>query len=216
MDRWGASHLQELIPEGGGQFKSDIAVGRKGEILALFVCKKIRFFPVEGGSSTLIASLRHAQIERDVPKLTRSLGWYGFADYDFIVDPRDGVAKLMECNPRFPESLVVNVFSGADFPWLVYQLARTGNAEPSPRYVEERYARFLVGDLMWFLHSPERWKAQPSFFKFFGKDLKYYVEQANDPGPTLCSLLEALFTLFSPKQIAYRFDRGFRRKKAAQ
>ena len=216
VDRWGASHLQELIPEGGGQFKSDIAVGRKGEILALFVCKKIRFFPVEGGSSTLIASLRHAQIERDVPKLTRSLGWYGFADYDFIVDPRDGVAKLMECNPRFPESLVVNVFSGADFPWLVYQLARTGNAEPSPRYVEERYARFLVGDLMWFLHSPERWKAQPSFFQFLGKDLKYYVEQANDPGPTLCSLLEALLTLFSPKQIAYRFDRGFRRKKAAQ
>ena len=146
-----------------------------------------------------------------MPKLTQSLGWYGFADFDFIVDPRDGIAKLMECNPRFPESLVINVFAGADFPWMVYQLARTGTADPIPGYVEGRVARFLVGDLMWFLHSKDRWTARPSFFKFFGKNLKYYVEQANDPGPTLCYLCDSVATLFSSSLMAYRFNRGFRR-----
>ena len=211
--KWGASHLQELIPEGGGQFKADIVVGRQDKTLALFVCKKLRFYPVEGGSSTLITSLRHAQIERDVPKLTKALEWYGFADFDFIVDPRDGIAKLMECNPRFPESLAINVFAGMDFPWLLYQLALTGKAEPMQSYTDGLYARFFVGDIMWFLFSKERWKAQPNFFRFFGNDLQYYVERVNDPGPAICSFVEALLTILSPKQIAYRFDRGFSRKK---
>ena len=214
--KWGPAHLQELIPDGGGQFKSDIAVGRQGETLALFVCKKIRYYPVGGGSSTLITSLRHAQIERDVPKLTQALGWFGFADFDFIVDPRDGLAKLMECNPRFPESLVINVFSGADFPWLVYQLAQSSKATPITDYVEGRIARFLVGDIMWFLNSKDRWRAQPNFFRFLGRDLKYYVEQANDPGPSLCSLIEALRTLLSIRQIKYRFGRGFHKQTAGK
>ena len=211
--KWGPSHLQELIPEGGGQFKADIIVDRKGETLGLFVCKKLRFYPVEGGSSTLITSLRHAGIERAVPKLTTALGWYGFADFDFIVDPRDGIAKLMECNPRFPESLVINVFAGMDFPWLLCQLALTGTADPIKNYTVGIFARFVVGDIMWFLFSKERWSAEPGFFRFFGKDVKYYVEQANDPGPAICSLVEAFMTILSPKQIAYRFDRGFGREK---
>jgi len=214
IKKWGPSHVQELIPDSvdGGQFKSDIVIGARGELLALFVCKKLRFFPVEGGSSTLIVGQHHAQIEQDVEKLTRSLEWYGFADYDFIVDPRDGIAKLMECNPRFPESLICNVFSGVDFPWLMFQLALGEKVDAQLYYRDGRYTRFLVGDIMWFIHSKDRWKASPSFFKFFGKDLKYYVEQFSDPGPTFCYLLESLRTLCSAKQLAYRFDRGFQRK----
>lgn len=211
VERWGPSHLQEFIPEGGDQLKSDILVGAGGEILGLFVCRKIRYYPVKGGSSTLIVSEHHAQIERDVPKLVRALGWYGFADFDFIVDPRDGVAKLMECNPRFPESLRVNVFAGADYPWALYQLASTGRADPIMEFTEGRYARFLVGDLMWFLHSEDRWRARPSWFWFVGRDLTYYIERLDDPGPTICYMIEALRTIISPRRMAYRFGRGFRR-----
>lgn len=206
--KWGPSHLQEWIPEGGDQLKSDVVVGKDGELLGLFVCLKIRYFPVKGGSSTLIVSQRHPQIEADVPKLVRDLGWYGFADFDFIVDPRDGVAKLMECNPRFPESLAVNVFAGADFPWALYQLASTGKADAILSYKEGRYARFLVGDVMWFLKSQERWRAKPSWFWFLGRNLTYYVERLTDPGPTICYLIEALRTIVSPRRMAYRFGRG--------
>ncbi len=212
VEKWGPSHLQEWIPDGGDQLKADIVVGRDGQPLALFVCRKIRYFPVNGGSSTLIVSQKHAEIEHAVLQVIKELGWFGFADFDFIVDPRDGVAKLMECNPRFPESLVVNLFAGVDFPWLMYQLASTGNAEPVNQYQEGRYARFLVGDLMWFLNSQDRWRAEPSFFRFFGKNLTYYIERLDDPGPTMCYLIESLRTLCSPRQMAYRFGRGFQRK----
>ena len=189
-------------------------VGPDGQTLALFVCRKIRYYPVQGGSSTLIVSQPDPAIEQSVRKVVRQLDWYGFADFDFIVDPRDGVAKLMECNPRFPESLMVNLFAGVDFPWIMYQLASSGRADAVTHYQSGRYARFLVGDLMWFLSSGQRWRARPNFFRFWGRDLTYYVERWDDPGPTLCYLLEALRTLVSPKQMAYRFGRGFRRRKA--
>jgi len=210
IERWGASHLQEWIPDGGAQWKSDILIGAEGSELGLFTCRKIRYFPVKGGSSTLIVSQHHAQLDADVPKLARQLGWYGFADFDFIVDPRDGVAKLMECNPRFPESLAVNVFAGADFPWALYQLASTGRADALGPWREGRFARFLVGDVMWFLKSEDRWRASPSWFRFLDRDLTWYVEKWNDPGPTICFLLEAIRTMISPSEHANRFDRGFR------
>lgn len=207
--RWGPSHLQEWIPEGGGQLKADMIVGRDGELLAAFVCRKLRYYPVNGGSSTLIVSEHDDSIIASLRRLAREMKWFGFADFDLIVDPRDGVAKLMECNPRFPESLAVDIFAGADFPWCLYQLASTGRADPIPGYTSGRFARFLVGDLMWFLGSPDRWRATPSFFRFFGRDLTYYVEKVSDPGPIACYLIEAVITLLSPRRLAYRFGRGF-------
>ena len=207
--RWGPSHLQEWIPDGGGQLKADMVVARDGSLLAAFVCRKLRYYPVKGGSSTLIVSERDEAIVESLRRLAAEMGWFGFADFDLIVDPRDGVAKLMECNPRFPESLAVNIFAGADFPWCMYQLASSGTADPIADYRDGRYARFLVGDLMWFLGSSDRWRATPSFFRFFGRDLTYYVERVGDPGPIACYIVEAVLTLLSPKRMAYRFGRGF-------
>jgi D-aspartate ligase len=207
---YGPCHLQEWIPEGGSQIKADVIVGRGAQLLALFVCRKIRYFPVKGGSSTLIVSMRDERIEADITRLAAAMDWYGFADFDLIVDPRDGVAKLMECNPRFPESLAVNIFAGADFPWAMFQLARSGHADPIREYRADRFARFLVGDIMWFLHSPERWSAKPSFFRFLGRNMTYYVERLVDPGPIVCYLLETVLTIMSPKRWRYRFARGVR------
>jgi D-aspartate ligase len=207
--RWGPCHLQEWIPEGGGQLKADMIVGRDGSLLAAFVCRKIRYYPVKGGSSTLIASEHDESIVESMRRLAAEMKWFGFADFDLIVDPRDGVAKLMECNPRFPESLAVNIFAGADFPWCLYQLASSGHADRITGYAANRYARFLVGDIMWFLGSPDRWRAKPSFFRFLGRDMTYYVEKATDPGPIACYVIEAILTLLSPRRMAYRFGRGF-------
>ena len=103
----------------------------------------------------------------------------------------------------------MNIFAGADFPWAMHQLASRGQADPIRGYVAGRHARFLVGDVMWFLNSDDRWRAKPSFFRFFGKDMTYYVERLNDPGPVACYLLESLLTLLSPRRMAYRFGRGF-------
>ncbi|MCG5501305.1 ATP-grasp domain-containing protein [Ectothiorhodospira lacustris] len=210
--RWGPCHLQEYVPSGGAQYKADVVVDRNGKQHALFVCRKLRYYPVSGGSSTLIVSEHHAGIEDSVRRLVDQMDWYGFADFDFIVDPRDGEAKLMECNPRFPESLSVNIFAGADFPWLMYNLIRHGKVPEEPDWIEGRYARFLVGDILWFLGSRERWRADPGFFRFFDRNQTYYVERLSDPGPTLCYTIEVVQTLLSPRRMAYRFGRGLRQR----
>lgn len=211
--RWGPCHLQEYIPAGGTQYKADVIVDRQGKQHARFVCRKVRYYPVSGGSSTLIVSERDEQVERSMNRLVDRLNWLGFADFDFIVDPRDGEAKLIECNPRFPESLSVNIFAGVDVPWLMYCLIYRGTIPLQQEWKEGRYSRFLAGDIMWFLSSPDRFRTEPSFFRFFGREMSYYIERLSDPGPLLCFLIEAIGTLFSPRRMAYRFERGFRRKQ---
>jgi len=210
--RWGPCHLQEYIPSGGAQYKADVIVDRQGTQHAHFVCRKVRYYPVSGGSSTLIVSEHHDQIEDAMRRLVDRMHWYGFADFDFIVDPRDGEAKLMECNPRFPESLSVNIFAGVDVAWQMVELIRHGYVPDQPAWLEGRYSRFLVGDIMWFLGSRDRFRARPSFFKFFGPDLTYYIERVSDPGPSVCYFIEAVRTLLYPKQMAHRFGRGFEKR----
>jgi predicted ATP-grasp superfamily ATP-dependent carboligase len=210
--RWGACHLQEYIPSGGIQYKADVIVDRQGAQHAHFVCRKVRYYPISGGSSTLIVSERNGEVASAMNRLVARLNWFGFADFDFIVDPRDGVAKLIECNPRFPESLSVNIFAGVDVPWLMYCLINRGTVLSQQEWEEGRYSRFLAGDIMWFLSSPDRFRAQPSFFRFLGRELTYYIERVSDPGPWFCYLIEAIGTLLSPRRMAYRFGRGFRRK----
>jgi len=103
------------------------------------------------------------------------------ADCDFIVDPRDGVIKLMEVNPRFTRSIRILVEAGLDFPWELYRLALGMEPGEARRYRMDVYLRYLPADLAWFLRSPDRFRARPSFFRFLAKDLHYEEWSLRDP-----------------------------------
>ena len=53
---------------------------------------------------------------------------------EFKVDPRDGIPKLMEVNPRFWGSLQLAIVSGVDFPYLILKMARRESFEPILHY----------------------------------------------------------------------------------
>ena len=46
-------------------------------------------------------------------------------------------------------------------------------------YAPGKQLRFLGLDIAWFIASPNRFKAHPSWFKFFNKDL-YYQEGGHE------------------------------------
>jgi predicted ATP-grasp superfamily ATP-dependent carboligase len=119
-------------------------------------------------------------IERATRLLTH-LRWYGMGDCDFIVDPRDGVPKLMEVNPRFTRTIRVLVEAGIDYPYELYRLALGLEPETDGAYREDVYLRYLPADLVWFLRSEERFRARPSFFRFFAKNLHYEEWSWRDP-----------------------------------
>jgi predicted ATP-grasp superfamily ATP-dependent carboligase len=198
--QYGASFVQEFVPQTGIQYKVDAVMDDKQTLYAGVVYSKLRYYPVDGGSSVLNKTEYRPDILEQAVAVMKELKWVGLCDFDFITDPRDGVVKLMEINPRFPESYRTVEAGGVDMTKLIYQLALGQKPEPQLQYKENQYNRFLFGDIMWFLKTKEnRFKVKPSFFKFFGKDMYYQLIRKNDLCPLWGYIRENLAMIYDKK-----------------
>lgn len=143
--------VQERIPAGG----EAIGVGalyNKGKARALFAFKRLREYPVTGGSSTLRMSIRHPEAEAAAERLLDSIGWHGPAMVEFKTDPADGRPRFLEVNPRFWGSLTLAIKAGVDFPWLLYRMAVDGDVEPVREYRTGVVVRSIIpGEILHFL-----------------------------------------------------------------
>jgi predicted ATP-grasp superfamily ATP-dependent carboligase len=116
---------------------------------------------------------------------------------EFKVDPRDGIPKLMEVNPRFWGSLQLAIVSGVDFPYLLLKIARGESFEPILRYTVGKRCRWLLlGDIQLFLSTPQRFHLRPSFFHFFDSNTSYDIFSKDDPLPLLGSIATFLTFLY--------------------
>ena len=173
LDAYGPPLVQERIPEGPG-VGAALLFGPDHEPLAGFTYKRLREYPVQGGPSTLRESTHDPELLEMAIRMLKGLDWYGVAMVEFKVDPRDGVPKLMEINPRFWGSLELASASGVDFPWLLYQVATGRTVEPCFDYPAGVRCRWLVpGDILHFIANPDRFHMRPSFFSFFEPGLHY-------------------------------------------
>ncbi len=170
----------------------------QSQLRASFVYKRIRSYPVQGGPSTLRVSTRRDDLADITRHLLESLKWSGIAHVEFKIDPRDGRPKLLEINPRFWGSLNLAIQAGVDFPFLLYKLAMEGDVDPVWEYKTDMMCRWLIpGDLLHFMHNPDRFGMQPGFFDFRIKD---DIISLHDPLPTLGRIL-SVFTLLSDKEM---------------
>ncbi len=202
----GESYLQDFVPPGGMQYKVDMLVDDRQTRLAGIVYGKTRMYPPEGGSSVLNYSADRPDILDLAHRMLVQYKWTGFCDFDFVDDPRDHVAKLMEINPRFPECFNIGPSVGIDFPLMMYRMAHGQGVQPITDYPKSRFLRFLPGDLMWFLRvgNDQRFGTWPSWFRFVADDTAYQLLRAKDPGPIMGYFLENLSALFDPRLLAER------------
>ena len=121
--RYGECFIQDFVPQQGTQYKVDAVMDAGQDVLAGVVYEKLRYYPPEGGSSVLNKSVHRPDILDMAVRVMKQLRWVGLCDFDFIQDPRDGIVKLMEINPRFPESFRATVAAGVDMTKILYQLA---------------------------------------------------------------------------------------------
>lgn len=205
----GECHIQEYIPQGGLQYKADLFLDTTHKLKAAIVYSKLRYFPINGGSSLINRTVRHPQIIENAYALLAAMNWYGFADFDFITDPRDGTPKLMEINPRIPASFRITLVAGIDFPYMIAKLALGEEIPMVDDYQLDVYLRYFPLDILWFIQSPDRFTAEPSFFKFFGKNLHDQIISLRDPGPILGFCLENFIALFDWKARKTRYSRGW-------
>lgn len=175
-EEFGECHLQQFIPPGGRQLKvqafrsiHDANDGAKVFTTAIW---KQRFYPVKGGSSCCNITVSEPKYEEICSRVLQEIGWEGFADFDLIENPATGEFLIMEINPRLPACIRSVFKSGVDYATMIAD-ASLGLPTKDYVYSPGKSLRHLGFDVLWFLKSPERWKAKPSWFKFFGKDLYY-------------------------------------------
>jgi len=192
--------VQEWIPDGGGTFGFSALFDDGSNAKAAFIHKKLRMYPIQGGPSTLREGVEHPQIMELGLSLLKSLNWTGVAMAEFKVDPRDGIPKLMEVNPRFWGSLHLAIVSGVDFPYLILKMARGDQFDPVLSYTMGKRCRWLLlGDILHFLSNPNRFHLDPSFFHFFDPDTSYDIISEEDPLPILGAMATFSTFLYDPE-----------------
>ena len=191
--------VQEFVPHSGMQYKAEVILDAAGKSVCGGVYDKPRFYPPTGGSSTLNSTVDRPDILADATRFLQGIGWYGMGDCDFIEDPRDRVPKLMEVNPRFTRSIKILVEAGLEYPYLLYRLALGLPIEPQFVYKKGLYLRYFLSDCVWFLRSKNRFKAKPSFFWFFGRNLRDEIFSWADPLPTVAFVVVFFSRLLNAK-----------------
>jgi D-aspartate ligase len=207
--RYGASTIQEFIPQTDLQYKAQYFLDRDGEVKAWVVYSKIRHFPLEGGVSTLNCTVAREDIAGLGKQILHAMDWYSYADTDLITDPRDGRVKIMEVNPRITGSVKICFEAGVDFAKMLVALAMGWEVEPVKGYQVGLYLRHPGLDLIWFTQSKDRFKAHPNWFRFWGKNLRYDVWSLADPGPLVAYVLANIRDVFSLEARRYKYKRGY-------
>lgn len=184
--------IQEYIPQTDIQYEAAMFVDENNTIKSAMVFEKNRWFPVHGGSSTCNTSVHDDDIVRNCSKLMQTIQWRGCADIDLIRDPRDGVAKVMEINPRMSGSAKIVMLSGVNLALQLLQMAKGEEVTNYPDYKDGIRLRCLYTDFLWLLKSKDRFKANPAWFDF--KNTYEQVFTWKDPKPffgfSLASLLK--------------------------
>lgn len=115
---------------------------KEHRLKAYFIHKRIREYPITGGVSTFSESFWDRQVLEYGVKLLKSLNWVGVGMVEFRYDIEHGIPRVLEVNPRFWGSLPLAIFSGIDFPYLLYKLIIGEYFTPTLQYKLNIKCRF--------------------------------------------------------------------------
>jgi predicted ATP-grasp superfamily ATP-dependent carboligase len=197
--------IQEYIP---GQAQGVFVLCDHGKPVVFFAHRRLRERPPAGGVSVLSESIEpNPEARRMAQAILESVGWHGVAMVEFKV-AADGTPYLMEVNGRFWGSLQLAIDAGADFPWLLYQLAIGRNLGEVKPYVTGIKCRWLLGDLvsLWKVlthngSSPPlpfgKIQSVTQFFSFSGKTSRYEINRWDDLRPFMLEATQLIAALGS-------------------
>jgi predicted ATP-grasp superfamily ATP-dependent carboligase len=172
--------LQEYIP---GQGYGYFALCDQGRVIAHFMHKRIREYPVTGGISAAAESVYEDGLKSIGELILSRLRWHGVIMMEFKRDARDNSFKLMELNPKFWGSLDLAIACGVDFPVLAYRLATQEALIPPLSYNVGTKFRWLIP---WeILHVCAKPASLPAFIRDFKEKNVFYDIDYRDLKPNL-------------------------------
>jgi len=114
--------VQEFLSGGPNHLYSLCPFFKDGKILTSITARRARQHPMDFGHATTYAELVDIPKMREIAeKFLGLIGYYGFAEVEFMQDTRDGSLKLIEVNPRVWGWHTLAIAAGVDMPYLLYQ-----------------------------------------------------------------------------------------------
>ena len=187
--------VQEYVQ--GVGYGVEVLMNDSSNLIALFMHKRLREYPVTGGASTLRVSVWNRRLAEYSIKLLKEMKWQGVAMVEFKLDEKNGSTNLMEINGRFWGSLPLAINAGVDFPYLLYKVMIEKQTFPIGGYKLGFTERWLIpGDVLWLFDSLLRNSGDSKFIalkKFLSTPfLPDDVISLDDFLPTIGALTEVL------------------------
>lgn len=153
--------VQEFIP---GRSITAQAYCEKGVVLALYVSESLRRHPTPFGPSVAYRAVDPMLVKEPVERFVKHFNWTGPVILAFMIDPRDGTAKLIEVNPRVGGTIESAVDAGIDIPGSLVRRA-CGMETPvlGPYRVGRRFRWTLFGEGFWLLQGRPTWSQLRDF-----------------------------------------------------
>ena len=135
-EHYGGFLVQEFIPGGADAMKTVLLMfARDGRLAATFTTRKVRHWPLTGGSTAASVSTHERELVDLVLPFFEKWAWRGPAEVELKLDARDGRHKVIEINPRFPAYMRFPWHCGLDLPTLAARLSLGDTADDElPRY----------------------------------------------------------------------------------
>ena len=113
--------VQEIIPgDGTCQFSSCIFM-KDGVAIGSMEAQRWRQHPPEfGRAATFVESIDLPVVEELSLTFLRAINYYGLAEIEYKLDPRDGKYKLLDVNARTWGFHALGSPAGVDFSYLLY------------------------------------------------------------------------------------------------
>lgn len=170
---FGSFHLQEFVPAGGNQFKVQLFRSENGKIIGSSVMHKVRFYPVDGGSSCYNKTIERNDLVNLCADVLDKLKWVGFADFDLIEDPQTNESKILEINPRLPACIKSAFKSGINYAEM-YSVEAYNLEHQNYIYKPGAVLRHLGLDILWLLNSwGKPFHEKLTWFNFFAPNQSF-------------------------------------------
>lgn len=181
---------------------ANIFMDKNGQVCTSYSADVLRWFPVDAGAGVLIQSINEPEAIQYAGKLFHDMGWQGFANVNFMIEKETRELKLLEINGRIPASVKLAFVCGFNISQQLIEMVYNEDVVKYP--INDKlgiYIRHLDTDIAWFLKSPDRFKARPSWFSW--KNTKEALYSKDDKKPFYANLLQRIF----------RYNKTMKKKK---
>ena len=191
--------IQDIIPGAARDLYSCGCFFKQGVLRASCIGQRCRQIPMDfGKATTFVQTVDIPELRDHSEKLLSEIGYYGLAEVEFMRDPRDGVFKLLEINPRSWKWHTLAIRAGVDLPFLIFSdlvgwgTVQNANGQLNVKWVE------LISDLYIVLGEILKGKLSPrDYMRSLRGNLEFAIASRDDPKPFISYLLMIPYLLFS-------------------